>query len=111
MAAERTPGRWGGHRLIGRGHPRDHSGRTAAVARSRRDCRVRERSRIVERVKAVLQRARAPGRRLTRPFAAPEQLQAVEGLAIQEAAAVLGVSWSTTQRWLALCQGIPTVTA
>ena len=62
-----------------------------------------ERERIRERVKAGLQRARAQGRRLGRPPAAPplERLQAVHGLTIREAAGVLGVSRSTAQRWRA----------
>src|SRR3954469_24515630 len=60
-----------------------------------------ERGRIVERVRAGLARARAPGARLGRPRAVVPfaQLQRVEHLALDEAARSLGVSRSTIKRW------------
>jgi DNA invertase Pin-like site-specific DNA recombinase len=60
-----------------------------------------ERERIVERVKAGLERARTQGKRLGRPRAALpiERLQAAIGLSLTEAAAALGVSRATIKRW------------
>lgn len=60
-----------------------------------------ERSRIQERVRAGLQRARAQGRRLGRPRReVPLQaLESVMGLSLDEAAARLDVSRSTVKRW------------
>jgi DNA invertase Pin-like site-specific DNA recombinase len=62
-----------------------------------------ERARIAERVRAGLARAKRQGKRLGRPRRrpSPERLQAVEGLTVRRAAAQLGVSRSTAQRWLA----------
>jgi DNA invertase Pin-like site-specific DNA recombinase len=63
-----------------------------------------ERSRIQERVRAGLARAKADGQRLGRP-ASPvplEKLQAVAGLSVREGARRLRVSRSTLQRWRAL---------
>jgi DNA invertase Pin-like site-specific DNA recombinase len=59
-----------------------------------------ERSRLQERVRAGLDRARAQGRRLGRPPVAidPEALQAVSGLTVRDAAARLGVSTATLKR-------------
>jgi DNA invertase Pin-like site-specific DNA recombinase len=61
-----------------------------------------ERGRIVERVKAGLARAKAQGKRLGRPerLVSETALAPVRGLPIREAAARLGVSRSTAQRWL-----------
>ncbi len=63
-----------------------------------------ERSRIAERVRAGLDRARRSGVRLGRPRAVPsaERLATVEGLTVREAAARLRVSRSTAQRWISL---------
>ena len=60
-----------------------------------------ERARIVERVKAGLQRARAQGRRLGRPrVAVPlDRLATVNGMAHAAAATALGVSAATVKRW------------
>ena len=57
-------------------------------------------SRIQERVRAGLARAKAQGVRLGRPPArvAPERLAAVAGMSARKAAKVLGVSRSTAQR-------------
>jgi DNA invertase Pin-like site-specific DNA recombinase len=65
-----------------------------------------ERSRIAERVRCGLQRARAQGVRLGRPNRAipVDQIAAVRGLPVRQAAARLGVSRSTAQRWLSLSQ-------
>jgi DNA invertase Pin-like site-specific DNA recombinase len=59
-----------------------------------------ERGRIVERVKAGLDRARAAGTLLgRRPHAiADGQLASVDGLSVREAAKALGVSYSIIQR-------------
>jgi DNA invertase Pin-like site-specific DNA recombinase len=61
-----------------------------------------ERSRIQERVRAGLARAKAQGVQLGRPEKrVPEdRLAAVRGLSIREAAERLGVSRSTAHRWL-----------
>src|ERR671923_195938 len=59
-----------------------------------------ERSRIAERVKAGLQRARAQGKRLGRPRKTPATIE-VPGGSIREAARAWGVSKSTAQRWIA----------
>ena len=60
-----------------------------------------ERSRIQERIRAGLARARAQGRRLSRPrqTAPVDRLEAVRGLPVRAAAKRLGVSRSTLQRW------------
>jgi DNA invertase Pin-like site-specific DNA recombinase len=62
-----------------------------------------ERGRIVERVRAGLQRARTQGIRLGRPRRRidPERLATVAGLPAREAARHLGVPRSTLQRALA----------
>ena len=62
-----------------------------------------ERSRVIERVQAGLQRAKRQGRTLGRPRRAisPRQLTRVEGLSSRAAAKVLGVPRSTLQRYLA----------
>lgn len=61
-----------------------------------------ERARIQERVRAGLARARAAGTKLGRPERVPpaDQLDAVRGLSMRQAAARLGVSRSTAHRWL-----------
>ena len=61
-----------------------------------------ERERIVERVKAGLQRARTQGRRLGRPrrLVPKALLEPVRGLSVRQAAAKLGVSAATAHRWL-----------
>ena len=61
-----------------------------------------ERSRISERVRAGLARVRAQGKKLGRPVRVPplEGVEAVRGLPIRQAAAVLGVSTATAHRWL-----------
>jgi DNA invertase Pin-like site-specific DNA recombinase len=60
-----------------------------------------ERDRIVERVRAGLQRARAQGKRLGRqPYVIPtERFEAVSELSLREAAKALGVSRSVVHRW------------
>jgi DNA invertase Pin-like site-specific DNA recombinase len=60
-----------------------------------------ERERIRERVIAGLRRARTNGQRLGRPKARvpAERLRAAEGLSVDRAAIVLGVSRSTIKRW------------
>jgi DNA invertase Pin-like site-specific DNA recombinase len=60
-----------------------------------------ERERIVERVRAGLERARTQGKRLGRPRASLplERLQAVAHLSLTDAAAALGVSRATIKRW------------
>lgn len=60
-----------------------------------------ERSRIQERVRAGLARAKAEGRRLGRPVAPVplEKLETVAGLSVREGARKLRVSRSTLQRW------------
>ena len=65
-----------------------------------------ERSRIAERVKAGLQRARAQGTRLGRPQStAPiERVQAVNHESAATAARLLGVSRSTLKRWRKVVQ-------
>ena len=62
-----------------------------------------ERSRVIERVQAGLQRAKRQGRTLGRPRAIISRIQLarVEGLSSREAAKVLGVPRSTLQRYLA----------
>ena len=62
-----------------------------------------ERDRIVERVKAGLDRAKAQGTRLGRPRRRfnPERLAEVAGLPVREAARRLRVPRSTLQRWVA----------
>ncbi len=62
-----------------------------------------ERSRVIERVQAGLQRAKRQGRTLGRPRAIISrfQLARVEGLSTREAAKVLGIPRSTLQRYLA----------
>ena len=62
-----------------------------------------ERSRVIERVQAGLQRAIRQGRTLGRPRAIISrfQLARVQGLSTREAAKVLGVPRSTLQRYLA----------
>lgn len=61
-----------------------------------------ERSRIAERVKAGLERARANGVRLGRPrrIIIEAELACVRGLSVRQAAARLGVSSATAHRWL-----------
>jgi DNA invertase Pin-like site-specific DNA recombinase len=59
-----------------------------------------ERSRIAERVKAGLQRAKAQGTRLGRPRKAPATI-AVPGGSVRAAALVWGVSKTTAARWIA----------
>jgi len=61
-----------------------------------------ERSRIVERVRSGMARAKSQGRRLGRPQRAiPDELLApVRGLSVREAAKRLGVSPATAHRWL-----------
>jgi DNA invertase Pin-like site-specific DNA recombinase len=59
-----------------------------------------ERSRIAERVRAGLQRARAQGRQLGRPRKSPPAIE-VPGGTVREAARVWGVSRSTAARWIA----------
>jgi DNA invertase Pin-like site-specific DNA recombinase len=70
-----------------------------------------ERGRIVERVMAGLQRARAQGKRLGRPRAAipVERLQTVSSLPIDDAAQALGVSRSTVKRWRRQVQQSPSI--
>src|SRR6516225_1205007 len=70
-----------------------------------------ERSRIAERVKAGLQRARTQGTRLGRPRRRldPERLAEVAGLPVREAARRLRVPRSTFQRWVAQKASEPTV--
>src|ERR1700730_8440428 len=65
-----------------------------------------ERSRIAERVKAGLQRARAQGKRLGRPVASVpvERVQAVSHVSATAAARLLGVSRSTLKRWRRVVQ-------
>jgi DNA invertase Pin-like site-specific DNA recombinase len=60
-----------------------------------------ERERIVERVRAGLERARTQGKRLGRPRASLplERLRAVAHLSLTDAAAALGVSRATIKRW------------
>jgi DNA invertase Pin-like site-specific DNA recombinase len=64
-----------------------------------------ERSRIAERVKAGLVRAKAQGRRLGRPRCRPALCE-VPGGSVRSAAAAWGVSKSTAARWIA--SGRPT---
>ena len=59
-----------------------------------------ERSRIAERVRAGLQRARAQGRRLGRPRKTVATMD-VPGGSVRQAAATWGVSKSTAARWIA----------
>jgi DNA invertase Pin-like site-specific DNA recombinase len=70
-----------------------------------------ERDRIVERVKAGLDRAKAQGTRLGRPRRRfnPERLAEVAGLPVREAARRLRVPRSTLQRWVAQKASEPTV--
>ena len=65
-----------------------------------------ERDRVVERVKAGLERAKAQGKRLGRPTrelppAVVQLARAGSLVSVREAARRLGVSRSTAQRWLA----------
>ena len=68
-----------------------------------------ERSRISERVKAGLARAKADGKRLGRPYAPipTDRLLAVRDLSHAEAAQSLGVSLSTVKRWRKLVKQTP----
>lgn len=66
-----------------------------------------ERARIVERVRAGLQRARAQGVRLGRPYNAPPSI-AIPGGSVRAAAGVWGVSKSTAARWIAAGRLPPT---
>lgn len=59
-----------------------------------------ERSRIAERVKAGLQRARAQGKRLGRPRKHAASVP-VPGGTVRSAASAWGVSRSTAARWIA----------
>jgi DNA invertase Pin-like site-specific DNA recombinase len=59
-----------------------------------------ERSRIAERVRAGLHRARAQGVRLGRPRKVPTTID-VPGGTVRDAARVWGVSRSTAARWIA----------
>jgi DNA invertase Pin-like site-specific DNA recombinase len=61
-----------------------------------------ERERIVERIRAGIDRAKAQGRRFGRPRReVPEaRLGPVRGLSVRDAAARLGVSPATAHRWL-----------
>jgi DNA invertase Pin-like site-specific DNA recombinase len=59
-----------------------------------------ERSRIAERVRAGLRRARAQGRRLGRPRKTPATM-GVPGGSVRSAAVAWGVSKSTAARWIA----------
>jgi DNA invertase Pin-like site-specific DNA recombinase len=69
-----------------------------------------ERSRIAERVRAGLQRARAQGVRLGRPRKSLLTME-VPGGTVREAAKVWGVSRSTAARWIAAGRtGGPTAT-
>jgi DNA invertase Pin-like site-specific DNA recombinase len=70
-----------------------------------------ERSRIQERVRAGLARAKRQGIRLGRPAETLplDRLAAVRGLSVRQAAKVLGVSRSTAQRWLTASQQSPEI--
>lgn len=61
-----------------------------------------ERSRVVERVRAGMARARGQGKRFGRPVRViPEEVLApVRGLPVRQAAKRLGVSAATVSRWL-----------
>jgi DNA invertase Pin-like site-specific DNA recombinase len=61
-----------------------------------------ERSRIIERVRSGIARARGQGKRFGRPVREiPEEtLAPVRGLSVREAAKRLGVSPATAHRWL-----------
>jgi DNA invertase Pin-like site-specific DNA recombinase len=61
-----------------------------------------ERSRIVERVKAGIARAKSQGKKFGRPEQEipEERLAPVRGLSVREAAKRLGVSPATAHRWL-----------
>jgi DNA invertase Pin-like site-specific DNA recombinase len=59
-----------------------------------------ERSRIAERVKAGLQRAKAQGKRLGRPRKVPATV-VIPGGSVRAAALVWGVSKTTAARWIA----------
>src|SRR6202521_774013 len=65
-----------------------------------------ERSRIAERVKAGLERARAHGTRLGRPKASVpvDRVQAVSHVSVAAGARLLGVSRSTLKRWRRVVQ-------
>jgi DNA-directed RNA polymerase specialized sigma24 family protein len=75
--------------------------RKPTVAHPRRDCRVRA-TRIAERVKDGIERARRQGRRLGRPERqiAESVIATVWGLSVREAAKRLAVSTATAHRWL-----------
>ena len=85
-----------------RGHRHLHARRAVAAAHPVRDCGVRT-VRIQERVVAGLARAKAQGQRLGRPERdiPVEQIAAVRGLPVREAARRLGIPRTTLQRALA----------
>jgi DNA invertase Pin-like site-specific DNA recombinase len=66
-----------------------------------------ERSRIQERVRAGLARARAQGKRLGRPRGTPLPTGAPEGLTVRQAATLWGVSKSTAARRLGAGRSVP----
>jgi len=71
-----------------------------------------ERTRLIERTKAGLERARRQGKRLGRPPASPILLHAArdlvdEGIPVAEAARRKAVSRASLRRFLALRQGVP----
>jgi DNA invertase Pin-like site-specific DNA recombinase len=72
-----------------------------------------ERSRISERVRSGLSRARREGKRLGRPKAAVpiERVTSVAHLSVEAAASALGVSESTMRRWRRACQKTPPTAA
>jgi DNA invertase Pin-like site-specific DNA recombinase len=61
-----------------------------------------ERSRIAERVKAGLARAKSQGKRLGRPRVSKPPVDVAIGLTVRQAAATWGVSKSTAARWVAM---------
>jgi putative DNA-invertase from lambdoid prophage Rac len=72
-----------------------------------------ERERLKERTMAGLERARAQGKRLGRPPAAPslEKLESIKDLSVRDGAKRLGVARSTLQRWRALARKTPSAAA
>jgi putative DNA-invertase from lambdoid prophage Rac len=72
-----------------------------------------ERERLKERTMAGLERARAQGKRLGRPPAAPslEKLESIKDLSVRDSAKRLGVARSTLQRWRALTRKTPSAAA
>ena len=58
-----------------------------------------ERSRIIERVRAGLARAKAQGKRLGRPRIKPAPAD-LSGMSVRQAASLWGVSKSTAARWI-----------